>query len=141
MLEMFEALHAAHQKCDLLIANATHLTARQFTVLRAIAAHPRLTQKELVALTGIDRSTASNIVTRLAHQGLVLRPKSVKGARARTLELTTEGKETLRAALGGIKRLAVRLQKKGSFDSAALSEGLNVLADVDAERMRDKGGK
>jgi DNA-binding MarR family transcriptional regulator len=70
------------------------LTPRQYDLLEAIGTGTR-TQAELAALTGIDRSTMSEVLRRLEAQKLVKRPYSRADSRERNVSLTSSGAETL----------------------------------------------
>jgi MarR family transcriptional regulator, temperature-dependent positive regulator of motility len=72
------------------------LTQRQFAVLEAIKTG--LTQTELVRMTGIDRSTLADLVTRMTAKGLLERERSTLDARAKAVRLSTEGAARLEAA-------------------------------------------
>jgi DNA-binding MarR family transcriptional regulator len=52
------------------------LTARQFAVLSATSQNDGLSQTDLVALTGIDRSTMADIVKRMLKKGLLQRQRT-----------------------------------------------------------------
>ena len=58
------------------------LTQRQFAVLEAASMKAGLTQTELVRMTGIDRSTLADLVTRMTAKGLLERERSPLDARA-----------------------------------------------------------
>jgi DNA-binding MarR family transcriptional regulator len=84
-------LHAA-------IAGPGALTPRQHAILEAVAAEDAATQSQLVAITGVDRSTLAELVTRLAERGLLERSRSATDARANQVRLTEAGRERLEAA-------------------------------------------
>jgi DNA-binding MarR family transcriptional regulator len=70
------------------------LTPRQYDLLEAIGTGTR-TQAELAAVTGVDRSTMSEVLRRLEAQKLVKRPYSRSDSRERKVSLTSSGSETL----------------------------------------------
>jgi DNA-binding MarR family transcriptional regulator len=70
------------------------LTPRQYDLLEAIGTSTR-TQTELATLTGIDRSTMSDVLRRLEAQKLVKRPYSRSDTRERSVSLTSSGAQTL----------------------------------------------
>nr|WP_314433042.1 MarR family transcriptional regulator [uncultured Brevundimonas sp.] len=74
------------------------LTQRQFAVLEATSIKTGLTQTELVRMTGIDRSTLADLVTRMTAKGLLERERSTLDARAKAVRLSTEGAARLEAA-------------------------------------------
>jgi len=77
-------------------ANSSGLTPRQFAVVTTIAGEEGLTQTELVARTGIDRSTLAEIVGRLLGRGLIHRKRAKEDARAYAIKLTAQGWKSLR---------------------------------------------
>jgi DNA-binding MarR family transcriptional regulator len=82
-------------------ARASGLTPRQFAVLMTIAEEEGLTQTDLVARTGIDRSTLADIVARLLVRGLIQRRRAKEDARAYAIKLTAQGWKGLRDAEPG----------------------------------------
>nr|WP_315049707.1 MarR family transcriptional regulator [uncultured Brevundimonas sp.] len=74
------------------------LTQRQFAVLEAASLKAGLTQTELVRLTGIDRSTLADLVTRMTAKGLLERERSTLDARAKAVRLSDAGLARLEAA-------------------------------------------
>ena len=91
-------LRRASQTADAALAKALEdfypLTPRQYDLLEAIGTSTR-TQTELATLTGIDRSTMSEVLRRLEAQKLVKRPYSRSDPRRRNVSLTSSGAETL----------------------------------------------
>ncbi|MBN9465632.1 MarR family transcriptional regulator [Brevundimonas sp.] len=77
---------------------ADGLTQRQFAVLEAASLKAGLTQTELVRMTGIDRSTLADLVTRMTAKGLLERERSTLDARAKAVRLSPEGAARLEAA-------------------------------------------
>jgi DNA-binding MarR family transcriptional regulator len=71
------------------------VTQRQFAVLAAAATGDGLTQSSLVKLTGIDRSTLADMVSRMTEKSLLSRQRSATDARANTVALTAEGRAVL----------------------------------------------
>lgn len=67
------------------------VTQRQYAVLAAVAADEGLTQTELVAATGIDRSTLADMIARMIEKGFLGRERSATDARAKTVSLTAKG--------------------------------------------------
>jgi MarR family transcriptional regulator, temperature-dependent positive regulator of motility len=75
------------------------LTQRQFAVLSVLGASDGISQSELVAQTGIDRSTLAEMVARMEARGLMLRTKSPTDSRANAVSLTPQGRAALAEAL------------------------------------------
>ena len=91
-------LHRALQRAADLYAEAAGpdaLTQRQYAVLAAVAAHAGAAQADLVAVTGIDRSTLAELVARMITKGLLARERSAVDARANAVRLTAEGQAAL----------------------------------------------
>jgi DNA-binding MarR family transcriptional regulator len=74
------------------------LTARQFIVLAAIGMSEGQSQVAVTDLTGIDRSTMTDIIGRLQSRGLVSRSRSRQDARSYEVILTAVGRKQLAAA-------------------------------------------
>ena len=105
-------LHRAGQcATDLFLAAArdSGLTPRQYAMLTTIAEEEGLTQTELVARTGIDRSTLADIVARLIARGLIQRRRAKGDARAYAIKLTAQGAKALRDAEPGASATDSRL--------------------------------
>lgn len=91
-------LHRAEQlasECFATLAKDA-LTLRQFSVLAAIATDPGLSQSALVRITGIDRSTLADMMSRMEKRGLVTRTASALDARALSIQLSQSGATMLR---------------------------------------------
>jgi len=93
------ALHRAEQIASECFAELSQneLTLRQFAVLAAIAGEPGLSQSALVRVTGIDRSTLADMMSRMEERGLVIRTASATDARALSIQLSQDGTAVLRA--------------------------------------------
>jgi DNA-binding MarR family transcriptional regulator len=92
-------LHRAEQlaaECFSELAK-NELTLRQFAVLAAIQSDPGLSQSALVRVTGIDRSTLADMMSRMEERGLVVRTASATDARALSIELSQNGVAMLRS--------------------------------------------
>jgi DNA-binding MarR family transcriptional regulator len=71
------------------------ITPGRFGVLEVIAANSGLSQSELGAILGLDRSTVVAVIDRLEHDGLVRRLKSPNDRRSHALRLSEKGAVTL----------------------------------------------
>lgn len=76
-------------------AGDMQLTARQFAVLMAIARMDGASQMDVVKLTGIDRSTLADMVSRMLNKGMIERQRSKVDGRAYCLSLTAAGRTAL----------------------------------------------
>lgn len=74
------------------------ITPRQFAVLSTVALNEGLNQTQLVAETGIDRSTLADVVRRMLKKGLLQRRRTKEDARAYAVRLTDEGWKSLKMA-------------------------------------------
>lgn len=97
------ALHRAAQTADERLLKAfgeldVPLTPRQAVVLEAISQHDGCNQTTLVEVTGVDRSTMTDIVRRLTDRDLVKRNRTRNDARSYALHLSMDGIEALAAA-------------------------------------------
>ena len=91
-------LHRASQAasdCFAREADDSDITPRQMAVLTAISADEGASQTDVVAATGIDRSTMADLMRRLIKKGLVKRRRSRLDARAYQLALTGAGEKAL----------------------------------------------
>ncbi|MGW8369321.1 MAG: MarR family winged helix-turn-helix transcriptional regulator, partial [Gammaproteobacteria bacterium] len=91
-------LHRAGQCADDLFTssiNHTHLTPRQYTVLKCAAAVDGASQADLVDGTGIDRSTLADIVRRLVQRGFIERERTRRDARMYAVHVTESGRQLL----------------------------------------------
>ncbi len=73
------------------------LTPVQYAALGAVAGHGGIDQATLAGLIAYDRTTIGGVVDRLVQKGLVARAVSSRDRRARALQITQAGRETLRA--------------------------------------------
>ncbi len=71
------------------------ITPGRFGVLEVIAANAGLSQSELGAILGIDRSTVVAVIDRLEADGLVRRMKAPNDRRSHALQLSEKGAVTL----------------------------------------------
>lgn len=134
-------LHRAGQVADDLFAKEIAddaLTPRQFAVLAVLAQKQTASQTDIVAATGIDRSTLADIVRRLVERGLVARKRSRLDARAYDVRLTASGQAALKAAQPAVDRIEERMlrllpaAKRADFVEA-LGQLVRSLRDREAE--------
>jgi len=125
-------LHRAAQRAlDFYVeeAGAGSVTQRQHAVLAAVAVREGAAQADLVAATGVDRSTLADMVARMLDKGLLARERSNLDARANAVRLTDAGRlaleETAPKALSADGRL-LALLPKGKRE--AFLEALNAVA-------------
>lgn len=103
------------------------LTHRQFTVLLAVDSNDGKSQTDLVKVTGIDRSTLADLVSRLLSQGYLQRKRTKDDGRTNSIRITTIGKKILKTAQPGAEEVDRQLSslvpaadRKSMIDSLAL---------------------
>jgi len=98
LLSPLHLLHRASQRADGLFARHardTDLTPRQFAVLQAVADKSGLSQTDIMAATGIDRSSTAELVRRLVTNGCLQRRRKRRDARLYAVRLTPLGRQML----------------------------------------------
>ncbi len=116
-------------------ADGHDLTPRQLTVLVALEAAGEATQTDLVAATGIDRSTLADMIQRMAAKDLVARKKLPSDARANAVRLSPKGARALKATLGAMKKTDSRLL--GALPASKRAEFLRLLGLIAAQAGSD----
>ena len=79
-------------------SSANDLTKQQFTVLAAVEQNEGMSQTDLVAITGIDRSTLAEMIRRMIDKGLLDRERTEADQRANAVRIAMAGKKALRGA-------------------------------------------
>ena len=96
-------LHRGGQYADevfsLSIGNSD-ITPRQYEVLSVVAKKEGVSHTDIVDATGIDRSTMTDLVTRLVKKGWLQRRRTKDDARAFAVRLTAAGEEALKIGEG-----------------------------------------
>ena len=77
---------------------ASDLTKQQFIVLAAVEQNEGASQTDLVALTGIDRSTLAEMVRRMIEKGHLMRERTEADQRANAVRVAPLGRKALRGA-------------------------------------------
>jgi DNA-binding MarR family transcriptional regulator len=132
-LQSLHLFHQASQRTDQLLSKqGVALTPRQIVVLSALDHLEGASQTALVDNTGIDRSTMTAIVTRLAKQGLLRRKRSRTDGRAYNVRLTAAGHEALVRSRAAI--VATDEAVFGGFDAEERARFLRAL-----QRIVDSG--
>lgn len=113
------------------------LTPRQYAVLLTVAHNEGLSQTDLVARTGIDRSTLADVIRRMLKKGLLRRKRTETDARAYAVRLTSAGREALRgaepAALRADERLLAALPQARREE---FIQSLNTIIEAISARQR-----
>lgn len=107
-------------------------TPRQFVVLTAVAANEGISQTDLVAATGIDRSTLADMISRMIKNGHLSRNRTKDDQRVNAVKLTAAGRRVLKAAEPKVKAAEKRvIEPLPASKRAALLDALRALAGRD----------
>ncbi|HEX3809134.1 MAG TPA: MarR family winged helix-turn-helix transcriptional regulator [Rhizomicrobium sp.] len=90
-------------------AGARDLTKSQFTVLCATEQNEGVSQTALVEITGIDRSTLAEMVSRMIEKGLLSRERTKEDQRANSIAITAAGRKALRAVRSAVEKVERQL--------------------------------
>lgn len=85
------------------------LRPRQLAFLLSVGKNPGGNQTDLVRITGIDRSTMTDLARRLAERGLVERRHTAGDKRSKALWLTAAGRRAVAKAYEGMLRTQQRI--------------------------------
>lgn len=95
------------------------ITTTQYSVLHTLRAWPQIDQVTLCALIGIDRSTATLVLTLLEKNGLVDRLPDATDRRRKQLVLTAQGRQLLDDAAPLSAAVSGRMREVLSADEIA----------------------
>lgn len=99
---LLHLLHRATQIADDHFASQSGLdglTSRQLIVLAAISGREGASQTDIADVTGIDRSTLTDLIGRMQSKGLVQRNRARHDARSYEVRLTAAGRTSLASAI------------------------------------------
>ena len=102
----YHLLKRAHQHATEIFTRsglADSMTARQVVVLAALAEGEGSTQSDLVRVTGVDRSTLAEMVSRMEQKGLIVRRADHLDGRAKTVWLSETGRARLEEAIPALR--------------------------------------
>ena len=126
------------------------LTQRQYAVLQALENGEGLSQTDLVKVTGIDRSTLAELVSRMLAKDLLARERSTTDARANLVTLAEAGRAALTdmqpRVLAADEKILSLLSppKRDSFVkllrklTASREEQLHAVVGLDSAARREK---
>lgn len=97
-------------------------------MLTAVSLEEGLPQAELVARTGIDRSTLADIVARLLGRGLIQRRRAKEDGRAYAIKLSAKGTRALSKAQPAAK--AADSQLLAGLSATKRNEFLQTLSRI-----------
>ena len=110
-----EALHRAAARIDAQLdqrLSKTGLTSRQYLLLKCVAGNDGINQVGLSELSGIDRSTMTDMVGRLVKRGLLVREKKPTDARAYCVKISDSGRQHLALAEPAATEIDAAVMKK-----------------------------
>ncbi len=84
------------------------ITPVQFSIMTVAGAQPGLEQVALAHEVGVDRTTLTNVLTRLEKRGLITRTAVPTDKRVKRVSLTAEGQATLQRMAGAAERAHAR---------------------------------
>jgi DNA-binding MarR family transcriptional regulator len=99
-------LHRASQRADGLFARSVRtsdLRPRQFIVLQAVADNDGLSQTDIMAATGIDRSSTAELVRTLVTNGWLKRRRTRRDARVYAVRITSSGRQMLETGMSATR--------------------------------------
>lgn len=144
---MSEQPDAAYELHDIVLTMDRHaaallqplgLTLRQHTALVIIDEHPGLRGRDLAVGLGVTPAGVTGIVRTLTREGLVHDVAEPGEGHRQRLELTTAGRERLRASTKALSTPFDDVVRRAGHDPANLAR---VLRDVTAEMRREPQGR
>ncbi|HMI96346.1 MAG TPA: MarR family winged helix-turn-helix transcriptional regulator [Micropepsaceae bacterium] len=116
---------------------ASDLTKQQFTVLAAVEQNEGMSQTDLVAITGIDRSTLAEMIRRMIDKGLLDRERTEADQRANAVRIAMAGKKALRGARSASDRVERALL--AGLNAADRARFLKMLSTVVSQAEGEDG--
>ena len=135
LISPIHLLHRASQRADGLFARQVRpsdLTPRQFVVLQAVANKNGLSQTDIMAVTGIDRSSTAALVRTLVTNGLLKRRRTRQDARVYAVRITSSGRQMLEAGMEATRAAEDELLLPVSENQRLLLVNLLTLVAIDA---------
>ena len=105
-------LHRASQRADALFARAVpgaDFSPRQLAILQAVAERDGLSQTDIMAATGIDRSSTAELVRRLVGSRCLQRRRTRRDARVYSVRITAAGRKLLAVGMPAARAAEERL--------------------------------
>ncbi len=138
LISSIHLLHRASQRADGLFARQirpSDLTPRQFVVLQAVADKNGLSQTDIMAVTGIDRSSTAALVRTLVTKGLLKRRRTRRDTRVYAVRITSSGRQMLEAGVAATRAAEDELLLPVSEKQRLILMDLLMLVAIDtAER-------
>lgn len=114
-LQMILTLHRCEQIAHDVFADAlpgTEITPRQATLLVSLSEMAPCSQTDLVAATGIDRSTLADLCRRMQRKGWLTRRRMREDARTYAVALTDSGRMVLRKVEAASDKIGGEIAKR-----------------------------
>ena len=107
------------------------VTPVQFSIMTVAGAQPGLEQVALAQEVGVDRTTLTNVLTRLERRGLIARAAVASDRRVKRVTLTEDGRATLDRMQGAAERAHARtIEALAPTERAAFLEALRGLVNA-----------
>lgn len=115
----------------------TDITPLQFSILWTLDAHPGFDQITLAQAVALDRTTCSNIVSRLDQRGYIRREVDPNNKRAKLVYLTSKGKEIFHSVEPAMEKVQKKLiQPLSPVERKTFLKLLRKLAESNNELSR-----
>ncbi len=111
---LITTIHKAHQAVRDVFNDVSEggPTPTQLIVLAALAEREYTTQGELCRATGVDRSTMTDVISRLVRLHYVTRKQLRRDARVKTPRITPRGRGVVNHAMLSVPRIEAELQAR-----------------------------
>lgn len=109
MSKLVHTLRAANQRVGGEIVKATGLTPAQYLALEALLANGSCSQAIITYATGIDRSTLTPVLKRMAAKDWITVAGDPEDARAHIVSLTKVGAKVARTAVPKVEKIIASL--------------------------------
>jgi MarR family transcriptional regulator, organic hydroperoxide resistance regulator len=113
------AAHRLKTQADNVLMDVAGLTTAQVAVLNLIASSTEVRQRDLARRLKQNESAITAMITRLTKADLVVRRRSDTDARTWLLELTDNGKKTLKRAEKPFREINARLDEALGIEATA----------------------
>jgi DNA-binding MarR family transcriptional regulator len=134
---MVRRLHQIYVSIYLQECAAFGTTPVQSSVMQVLLLTPGIDQAALAAEIGVDRTTTSNVLSRLEKRGLVRREGDAEDKRLRRAFLTEQGEAMLAEMQDALDRAHGRLVAPLSADERdAFARSLRVLVEANNDEGR-----
>jgi DNA-binding MarR family transcriptional regulator len=132
-----KAFEHQYQRELIKLCKSHHLSLTQFVICDRLQ-NGVVSQSEIVRLTGVDRSTVSEVMQRLLKQGYIRRERNADDTRAWVLHLTLAGLSATQHAAVAYKRADTRLfARLGKHQPAFVRSLRRLTAALENEAIAD----